>query len=229
LDLYIASAKPEVIRKAIHLGAVGVATNPSVVAEVGQPWRKVLKNAAEAFDGPFLVQAVARDVAGIRRQAGEFHKIVGDRLIVKVPMSPIAISAMRELHREGFVVMITTIVTLAQGLVAAQAGADQLGVYVGRAERAGIDPYALIRGLRQVIDRRGLATKIGVGSINDIPALVGSALAGADHAAPVFDVLRDAIAHDVTERGLVRFEDDWNKIPSSADDLIKDVAPVSVT
>jgi len=228
LDLYIASAKPEVIREAMQLGAVGVATNPSVVAEVGQPWRKVLKDVAEAFDGPFLVQVIARDVDGIRREAGEFHNIVGNRLIVKVPMSPIAISAMRQLQREEFVVMITTIVTLAQGLVAAQAGADHLGVYVGRAERAGIDPYALIRGLRQVIDRRGLATKIGVGSINDVPALVGSALAGADHAAPIFDVLRDAIAHNVTERSLVRFEDDWNNIPSSGDGLISGVAAVSV-
>lgn len=215
MDVFIASARPDVIRKAIDLGAVGVATNPSVVAEVGKPWRTVLREAVEVFDGPLLVQAVAGDVDGIRREAVEFREIVGDRLIVKVPMSAIAIPAMRELQREGFEVMITTIVTLAQGLVAAQAGANQLGVYVGRAERAGIDPYSVIRGLRQVIDRRGLSTKIGVGSINDLPSLVGSALAGADNAAPTFKVLADAIRHPVTDEGLKNFAADWNGIPSS--------------
>ena len=213
MDLYIASARPEVITKAIDLGAVGVATNPSVVAEVGLPWREVLQAAADAADGPMLVQAVAGSVDGILAEAAAFRQIVGKRLIVKVPMSPIAVAAMRRLQGQEFQVMITTIVTLAQGLVAVQAGADQLGVYVGRAERAGIDPFAVIRGLRQVIDRRGSRTKIGVGSINDLHTLVGSAVAGADNAAPTFDVLSSAIRHPVTDQALSRFEEDWSRIP----------------
>jgi TalC/MipB family fructose-6-phosphate aldolase len=213
LDLYIASAKPEVIRNAISLGAVGVATNPSVIAEVGLPWPVVLAEAAKAFEGPLLVQVVARSVEGILQEAGAFREIAGDRLIVKVPMSPLAIPAMRKLQEKGFVVMITTIVTLAQGLVALQAGANQLGIYVGRAEQAGIDPYALIRGLRKVIERRSSETKIGVGSINTVASLVGSALAGADNAAPMLKVLNDATRHHVTEESLISFENDWAKIP----------------
>ncbi len=212
MDLYVASARPAVIRKAIDLGAVGVATNPSVVAEVGLPWREALKEAAAAQDGPMLVQVVASSVEGILEEAAAFRAIVGDRLTVKVPMSTVAVAAMRRLQAEGFEVMITTIVTPAQGLVAIQAGADQLGVYVGRAERAGIDAYGLIRGLRQVIDRRGSKTKIGVGSINDVTSLVGAALAGADNAAPTFEVLSEAIKHAVTEQALSRFESDWRRI-----------------
>jgi len=214
MDLYIASARPAVIRKAIELGAVGVATNPSVVAEVGLPWREALKEAADAQDGPMLVQVVANNVQGILEEAAAFRAIVGDRLIVKVPMSPVAVAAMRRLQADGFEVMITTIVTLAQGLVAVQAGTDHLGIYVGRAERAGIDPYGLIRGLRLVIDRRGAKTKIGVGSINDVASLVRSALAGADNAAPTLEVLAEAIKHTVTEQALSRFESDWRRIPA---------------
>ncbi len=214
MDMYVASAQPAVIKKAIGLGAVGVATNPSVVSEVGLPWARALKEAAAAQDGPMLVQVVAASVEGILEEAAAFRAIVGERLIVKVPMSAIAVAAMRKLQGEGFKVMITTIVTLAQGLVAVQAGADQLGVYVGRAERAGIDPYGLIRGLRLVIDRRGAKTKIGAGSINDVASLVGSALAGADNAAPTLEVLAEAIRHAVSEQALERFESDWRAIPA---------------
>jgi transaldolase len=212
MDIYIASARPDIIKKGIALGAVGVATNPSVVAEVGLPWKRALREAAAAHQGPMLVQVVADNAEGILDEATAFRAIVGERLIVKVPMSPIAVTAMRRLQREGFQVMITTIVTLAQGIVAVQAGADQLGVYVGRAERAGIDPYALIRGLRQLIDRRGSKTRIGVGSINDTASLVGSALAGADNSAPTIDVLAEAVKHPVTEQALARFERDWKGI-----------------
>lgn len=212
LDLYIASANPTVIESAIKLGAVGVATNPSVIAAEDRPWREVLRDAALAFDGPLLVQAVATDVDGILRDANEFRAITGERLIVKVAMSSVAIAAMRALQADGFEVMITTIVTPAQGIVAIQAGADQLGVYVGRAERSGIDPYAMIAGLRALIDRRGLSTKIGVGSINDIHSLVGSAFAGADNAAPVFSVLADAIAHPLTENAHGAFMADWSRV-----------------
>jgi transaldolase len=161
-----------------------------------------------------LVQVVADNVDSIVDEAAAFRAIVGERLIVKVPMSPIALTAMRRLQRDGFEVMITTIVTLAQGLVALQAGADQLGVYVGRAQRAGIDPYALIRGLRQIIDRRGTKTKIGVGSISDTASLAGAALAGADNSAPTIDVLSEAIRHPVTEQALARFERDWKSLPA---------------
>jgi transaldolase len=214
MDMYIASARPDVIRKGIALGAVGVATNPSVVAEVGLPWKRALTEAAAAQDGPMLVQVVADNVDSIADEAAAFRAIVGERLIVKVPMSPIALTAMRRLQRDGFEVMITTIVTLAQGIVALQAGADQLGVYVGRAQRAGIDPYALIRGLRQIIDRRGTKTKIGVGSISDTASLAGAALAGADNSAPTIDVLSEAIGHPVTEQALARFVRDWKSLPA---------------
>ncbi len=215
MDIFIASAQPDVITRALDIGAVGVATNPTVVAEVGRPWRLVLQEAVAASTGVFLVQAVASDPDGICRDADRFREIVGDRLIVKVAMSPVAITAMRRLQRDGYTVMITTILTLAQGLIAAQAGADQLGIYVGRAQRAGIDPYDVIRGLRDVIDRRGLSTKIGVGSINDVPSLVGSALAGADNAAPTFKVLEAAVHHPLTESGLRAFTEDWNGVPSA--------------
>lgn len=216
MDIYIASARPSVIKQAIGLGAVGIATNPAVVAEVGQPWRQALKAANEASDmGPLLVQVVAPDVDGLRREAAEFREIVGERLIVKVPMSPVAIAGMRALKADGFEIMITTLVTFAQCLVAVQAGADQLGYYVGRAERAGIDPYRVIADTRALIDRRGYRTKIGVGSINDVPSLTKSAAAGADNAAPVIGVMVEAIAHPVTERGLADFADKWKSIPQA--------------
>jgi transaldolase len=216
MKILIASVDPVTIKAAMDYGVHGIITNPTVIAEAKRPWREAVREAAATLPGPFHLQVTADDRDDVIRQAEEFAEILDDRLVVKIMISREGLAAAQALKRRGFAVDVTGVVSGVQAAVAVQTGVDYVALYLGRADRAGIDGVALVEEVAGLIAAHGYPTEIVAASIQGTRHLYQAALAGADWAACPLSVLEQAVVHPVTEASIADFKRDWATVPGEA-------------
>jgi transaldolase len=213
MKIMLASVDPAEIVAAKDYGIHGIITNPTVLAQAKRPWREAVREAAALADGPFHLQVVSDDRAGMVREAEEFAELLGERLVVKICITQEGLATGQMLRRQGIAVNITGIVTAVQASVAIQGGADFVALYIGRADRAGMDGLQMVRDVADFVVRHGYPTQIVAASIQDPAQMFAAGLAGAHIAAAPFGVLEEAIRHPVTDSSIEGFKRDFARIP----------------
>ncbi|MBE6475566.1 MAG: fructose-6-phosphate aldolase [Actinomyces succiniciruminis] len=192
MQFLIDDARLDRVERALNtFPLIGVTTNPSILKAGGlTDFERDLRTIRELVgDRDLHVQVVARDTEGMLREADTIRELVGESTLIKIPMTAAGLPAMRRLKAQGARVTATAIYSTAQGLLATAAGADYLAPYVNRMSNADVDPYAVIRALRQDIDREGVPTRILAASFKNVKQVTDAAAAGAHTATIGADVL----------------------------------------
>jgi transaldolase len=215
VKILIASVDPEELRKAKDFGIHGIITNPTIVAAAGEPWQESVRAAAETIpDGEFHLQITEdHDRHAAMRQVEAFREVLGDRLVVKACINQEMLSLIPVVQAMGHKVNITGIVTATQAYMAAQAGADYLSIYLGRAENAGIDSIDLVRKADAFIRREGFDCSIVAASLKGVAQFDEATTAGASFAACPYALLEPLIHHDATDVSILGFRKDWETMP----------------
>ena len=102
-----------------------------------------------------------------------------DNIVVKIPMTEDGLKAVNTLSKEGIKTNCTLIFSVAQGLMAAKAGATYISPFIGRIDDMGEDGMRLIYDLKTVLDNYGLESEIIAASIRTNKHLEEAAIAGA--------------------------------------------------
>lgn len=190
----------------------GVTTNPTILKEEGNvPLReRLLRIRALCGGGRSLhVQLLARDTAGMLREAEAVYALLGENTYVKIPVTEPGLQAIAALKREGKPVTATAIYYLAQALLAVAAGADYVAPYCNRMENNDIDFRHIIEATRLLIDRDGYPAKIVAASFKNA-AQVNDALACGAHAVTVAPaLLRAALVSPLVDSAVRAFEEDF--------------------
>jgi transaldolase len=144
----------------------------------------------------------------------EAHEIAqwAPNVVIKLPMTEAGLEATHQLSKEGIKTNVTLIFSVAQGLLAAKAGATYISPFVGRLDDISVDGMALVRNLRQVLDQYGLASEIIAASIRHVGHFEQAALAGAHIATIPGSLLPVLWKHPLTDNGIERFLKDWEKV-----------------
>ena len=108
---------------------------------------------------------------------------------------------------------VTLVFSAAQALLAARAGASFVSIFVGRLDDAGKDGMQVVRETVQIFKQYNLKTFIIVASIRSVRHVEEAALAGADIATIPFKVLVQMYRHELTDKGIEKFLEDWEKVP----------------
>ena len=211
MKFFLDTANVEEIKRINDLGLVdGVTTNPSLIAKEGKDFETVIKEIASFVDGPVSAEVVALDYEGMVTEAREVAKWA-DNVVVKIPMTEEGLKAVNTLSKEGIKTNVTLIFSVAQGLLAAKAGATYVSPFIGRIDDMGNDGMQLIEELRIVLDNYGLEAEIIAASIRHIGHFDASAIAGA-HIATVPGTLFPKLwSHPLTDKGIEGFMADWAK------------------
>lgn len=110
---------------------------------------------------------------------------------------------------------IATNATLAfstnQCLLAALAGATYVSPFVGRLDDIGNRGMEVVRETVEIYERYGLETRVIAASIRHPMHVIEAAKAGADIATVPFAVLTQMVKHALTDVGLKRFLEDWER------------------
>jgi transaldolase len=213
MKFFIDTADVNEIREANALGVLdGVTTNPTLVAKSGRNFIEVLKEITEIVDGPISAEVVSLDHEGMIREAVELAAI-HPNIVVKVPMTPEGLKAVKALHGKGIKTNVTLIFSSLQALLAAKAGASYVSPFVGRLDDISQDGMGIVEEIRTIFDNYGYEAEIIVASVRNPIHVLNSALIGADIATIPFSVIAQLSKHPLTDIGIEKFLKDWEKVP----------------
>ena len=206
------------IERGLEWGMVdGVTTNPSLIAKRGKPYLPTVQAIAELVPGPVSGEVLATEYDEIldqgRRLAG-----LADNVVVKVPLSPDGLRAVRTFDAEGIDTNVTLCFSATQALLAAKAGATYISPFVGRLDDVATAGMDLIEQVVAIYHNYAFDTQVLVASVRSPLHMAQAALLGADVATLPFKTLEQLYHHPLTDLGLDRFLSDWQKTGKSFDD-----------
>jgi transaldolase len=212
MKIFVDTANVKEIRDLAAMGVLdGVTTNPTLMSkEDGDPF-EILHQIASAVDGPVSAEVVALDHKTMleegRRLAG-----IHPNIMVKVPITPDGLRAVRDFVKEGIRTNVTLIFSANQALLAARAGATFVSPFLGRLDDGGQDGMELVHEIVAIYRNYDFATQVLAASIRSSRHVTDAALAGAHAATIPPKVLRQLFNHSLTEKGLAQFLADWEKV-----------------
>ncbi len=217
MKLFIDTANVDEIREANDLGVIcGVTTNPSLIAKEGRDFVEVVKEITEIVDGPISAEVISLEADGMVAEAEELiKKIDNPNLVIKLPMCAEGLKACKRLTAMGVKTNVTLIFSAAQALLAAKAGATFVSPFVGRVEDIGWDGIALIAEIADIFAIHGIQSEIISASIRTSIQATESAKAGAHIATVPYKVIKQMIAHPLTNAGIEKFLKDWESVPKN--------------
>jgi len=213
MKFFLDTANVEEIKRVNRLGLVdGVTTNPTLIAREGRDFEEVIKEICSVVDGP-----VSAEVIGLTTEemVNEARVLAGwaPNVVVKIPMTEDGLAAVNILTKEGIKTNVTLIFSVAQGLMAAKAGATYVSPFVGRLDDIGVDGLDLIVRLKQTLMNFNFETEIITASVRNLEHVEAAALAGADIATIPGSLFPKLWSHPLTDKGIKQFLEDWKKVP----------------
>ena len=213
MKLFLDTANINQIKTADEWGILdGVTTNPTLAFKEGRKdFHSVVREICGIVNGTVSAEVTATDSDGIIKEARTLAKL-HKKVVVKIPMIPEGVKAMKTVVGEGIKVNVTLVFSSNQGLIAAKAGAYYVSPFIGRLDDIGQDGMQLVTEIKQIYRNYGFKTQILAASIRHPLHVVQAATAGADIATMPFEVMEKMLRHPLTDAGLQKFLDDWKAL-----------------
>ena len=100
-------------------------------------------------------------------------------------------------------------------ILAAKAGANFVSPFVGRLDDIGEKGMNLIEDIVVIYENYGFETEVLVASVRSIQHVIDAALIGAQVATVPPKIIHELYKHQLTDKGLKAFLDDWAKTGQS--------------
>jgi len=215
MKFFIDTANLSDIREANDLGILdGVTTNPSLMAKEGITGaNNILKHYVDIcniVDGPVSAEVIATEFNEMVREGealAELHK----NIVVKIPMTPAGIKAIKYFSGKEIKTNCTLIFSAGQALLAAKAGASYVSPFVGRLDDISTNGMDLIAQIRLIFDNYGFETEILAASIRSPMHIIQCAEIGSDVMTGPLSVIMALAKHPLTDSGLATFLADYAK------------------
>jgi transaldolase len=209
MKIFLDTADAAKIRKYAGMGMVdGVTTNPTLILKSGRRQEDATREICKLIDGPVSAEGNGESAEDIVKE-GEIFASWAKNVVVKVPMTPEGLKAVRALSKKGIKTNVTLVFTPAQALLVAKAGATYVSPFVGRLDDIGEDGMALVEEIMRIYKNYGYKTQVIVASVRSVAHVVRAAAAGADIATVPANIMDEMFAHKLTDAGIKKFHDDW--------------------
>jgi transaldolase len=212
-QIFIDSADVEEIKKANSWGIIdGVTTNPTLICRTERAFQDCIEEIVSIIDGPISAEVVSLDSESMIKEAKILSKI-HENIVIKVPVTTEGLKTIKALTQEGIKTNATLCFSANQAILVAKAGATYVSPFVGRLDDIGHDGMQVVRDIVKIYDNYSFDTKVLVASIRHPIHVIESAKIGADVVTVPFNVLEKMSKHALTDVGIQRFLDDWDKVP----------------
>jgi len=212
MKFFVDTANLDEIKQAKEMGmADGVTTNPTLVAREKRPFRPLIEEICHIVEGPVSAEVISQEAQGMVKEAEDLVKIAPN-IAIKIPMTVEGLKATKILSEKGIRVNMTLVFSPLQALLAAKAGASFVSPFVGRLDDIAHDGMKLVEQIVTIYENYDFATEIIVASVRHPLHVLQAALLGADIATIPFKVIKQLAKHPLTDIGLKRFLDDWQKV-----------------
>ena len=214
MRFFIDTANVDEIRQANDMGIIcGVTTNPSLIAKEGRDFKEVIKEITSIVDGPISgeVKATTTQAEDMVKEGREIAAI-HPNMVVKIPMTPEGLKAVKILTAEGIKTNVTLVFSAGQALLAARAGATYVSPFLGRLDDISMPGIDLINDIMEIYQMHDIQTQIIAASVRNPIHVVDCAKAGADIATVPYKVLEQMTKHPLTDQGIAKFQADYKAV-----------------
>ena len=191
----------------------GLTTNPTLLNNTDRKLSDVVNDILKIIrDRPVSIEAVSQNADEIIEEAKEIAKLAKN-VVVKIPMTDEGMMAVRALSAKGIKTNVTLVFSAAQALLAARAGATFVSIFLGRLDdikKSGID---VVKETVEIFGKYNIETAVLAASVRSVRHVEECALAGVDAATIPFKLLVQMYRHELTDKGIKKFLEDWEKIP----------------
>jgi transaldolase len=211
MKIFLDTANVDELREGVAMGILdGCTTNPSLIAKEKRPFRPLVEEICAIVPGPVSLEVVATDFEGMVKEGRDLAQIAPNA-VVKIPLTKEGLKAVKRLAGDGIKVNQTLCFSAPQALLAAKAGATYISPFLGRLDDISHVGMDLVRQIVEIYRNYGFQTQVLAASIRHPLHVVDAALAGAHVATMPFSVLEQLVKHPLTDIGIKRFLEDWNK------------------
>ncbi|MFX3622924.1 MAG: fructose-6-phosphate aldolase [Ectobacillus sp.] len=210
MKFFIDTANVQEIQEAHDLGILaGVTTNPSLVAKEGVNFHDRIREICKITDGPVSAEVISLQ-ADEMVQEGKMLAEIAPNVVIKVPMTPDGLKAVKAFKDMGIKTNVTLIFSAPQALLAARAGATYVSPFLGRLDDIGHNGMDLIRQIADIFILHDIDTEIIAASVRHPVHVTEAALHGAHIATIPSKVIHQLMKHPLTDQGIEKFLADWN-------------------
>jgi transaldolase len=211
MKIFLDTANVKELQEVADMGLLdGVTTNPSLIAKEKRPFRDLVDEICRIVEGVVNLEVTATDAPNMVSEGRELAKIASN-VVVKLPTTVDGLKACKTLRAEGIKTNLTLCFSATQALLVAKAGASYVSPFLGRLDDIAHVGMDLIRTIRTIYDNYGFETQILAASLRNPLHVVDAATAGADVMTLPYSVFQMLIKHPLTDIGLKRFLEDWQK------------------
>jgi transaldolase len=214
MKLFLDTANFEEIAEINAWGVLdGVTTNPTLLAKEAngqKDYRQMIKEICAEVDGPVSTEVVSTETEGMLTEARNLAQIA-DNVYVKFPCIAAGLAATKVARAEGIRVNMTLVFSPAQTLLAAKAGANFISPFLGRIDDVASGGMDILAQCIEVVKNYDFPSEVLASSLRHPMHVVEAARMGADIATMPHEVFTKLVKHPLTDIGLKRFIDDWNK------------------
>ena len=215
MQFFIDTANLEQIKEAQELGVLdGVTTNPSLMAKEGIAGEanvmKHYKAICDIVEDKVSAEVISTDFEGMVRE-GEKLAALHKNIVVKIPMIPEGIKAIKYFSGKGIKTNCTLIFSAGQALLAAKAGATYISPFVGRLDDISTNGLDLIAQIRLIYNNYMFDTEILAASVRHPMHIINCAEIGSDVMTGPLSAIKALAKHPLTDIGLQQFLADHAK------------------
>lgn len=215
MKFFIDTANLAEIKEANDLGILdGVTTNPSLMAKEGITGQEnILKHyvsICNIVNGPVSAEVISTEYAGMVSE-GEKLAALHPNIVVKIPMIPEGIKAIKYFSGKGIKTNCTLVFSAGQALLAAKAGATYISPFLGRLDDISTNGLDLIAQIRLIYNNYMFDTQILAASIRHPMHIINCAEIGSDVMTGPLSAIKALAKHPLTDLGLQQFLADHAK------------------
>lgn len=211
MKIFIDTANVNEIQEINQMGFLaGVTTNPTLVAREKKDYREVIQAICALVDGPISAEVIGLDYDAMIKEAQELAALHRN-VVIKIPVTEDGLRAIHYLRRMDINTNATLVFSPGQALLAARAGAAYVSPFIGRVDDNGNDGLVLLEDIVAIFDQYMIDTEIIAASIRHPMHVIDAARLGSHIATIPYQVIKQLIKHPMTDAGIKKFMDDWNK------------------
>ena len=215
MKFFLDTADINEISELISTGLVdGITTNPSLIAKQGKDMKEIIKSICKIVRGPVSAEVTATDYETMFKE-GEYLASIAENVTVKVPLTIDGLRTFKKLRQKNIMVNVTLCFSAAQALLAAKAGASFISPFVGRLDDIGEKGMDLIEDIVIIYENYGFDTEVLVASVRTTQHVIDAAIIGAHISTLPPKIVYELYKHQLTDKGLKAFLDDWAKTGQS--------------
>jgi transaldolase len=212
MKIFLDTANLHFIKEFNDMGLVdGITTNPTLLAKEKEDPASLMKEIVRIVKGPVSLEVVGTEAEQMVEEAHRLMKY-GQNVVVKIPVMPAGLKAIRHLTQEGIPTNVTLVFSANQAILAAKAGATYVSPFIGRLDDGGQEGMELIQQIVQIFRNYKFNTEVLVASVRHPLHIIEAGKIGAQIVTLPPDILARMIKHPLTDKGLATFLGDWEKL-----------------